>query len=61
MAIIDKEILLKSFYILAPCFKQSVETFFRIKENWWVLKFISGKTNLQMTKIRQKTKQKLCL
>jgi hypothetical protein len=38
MVIIHKEILLKSFYILAPCFEQCVETFFRIKENWWLFK-----------------------
>jgi hypothetical protein len=37
MAIIHKEILLKSFY-MAPCFEQCVETFFRIKENWWLFK-----------------------
>ncbi len=69
MAIIHKEILFKSFYILAPCFEQCVETFFRIKENWWLFKkggvfqrlFISGKTNLQMTKIRQKKKKTLPL
>jgi hypothetical protein len=30
--------LLKSFYILAPCFEQCVETFFRIKGNWWFFK-----------------------
>ncbi len=38
MVIIHKEILLKSFYILAPCFEQCVETFFRIKGNWWFFK-----------------------
>jgi hypothetical protein len=38
MAIIHKEISLKSFYILASCFEECVETFLRIKEDWWLFK-----------------------